>query len=179
MTAAMAIYGIVIMLTVPTFQGNTTLTLMSIFGLVNVLVILPTNIYEDWMMLQARSNSVGLKKAQPLTFGENALVVGFLVIANLIIGGVILFSIVIIVGPDLWGVLIGLYIGMNVVPIVLPKVEHLVSTETRTWPLKVLLLHFALVVTSVVLTAIAIVSQRPSKNIRRAFGTIGVINGAS
>lgn len=175
--AAMAIYGIVVFFTVLTFDSDAALLLMGIFGLVNVLIILPTNIYEDSMMLTARSNNVGLEKAQPLTCCENLIVVAFLVLANLIIIAVILVNIAILAGASLWPVLTGLYVAMNLIPAVLPKVEHLVSTETRVWPLKILLLHFALVVVSVIITAVSLTVKTPSRQVSRLFGAIGVLNG--
>eukprot|EP00632_Arachnochrysis_sp_CCMP2950_P015478 CAMPEP_0185694796 /NCGR_PEP_ID=MMETSP1164-20130828/4127_1 /TAXON_ID=1104430 /ORGANISM="Chrysoreinhardia sp, Strain CCMP2950" /LENGTH=116 /DNA_ID=CAMNT_0028361647 /DNA_START=39 /DNA_END=389 /DNA_ORIENTATION=+ len=66
---------------------------------------------------------------------------------------------------------------MNVIPLVLPKVEHLVSTETRTWPLKVLIVHFAFVVLAVLLMASVLATRNPSRSTRVFFGAIGVLNG--
>lgn len=175
--SAMAIYGIVLIVTIPTFDNETALLLMGVFGLINVLVILPTNIYEDSMMLKARSQGVGLEKAKALSCCENSIVVGFLFFANAFVMAAILLCVVILSGPNIWTPLIVVYVGMNVVPVILPKVEHLVSTEARTWPLKVLLFHFATVVMAVILIIITLSTQNSSRDVRILFGVVGTISG--
>ncbi|KAJ8603739.1 hypothetical protein CTAYLR_000259 [Chrysophaeum taylorii] len=179
-SSVMAAYGVIVLLTVSTFQSNTTLTMMGIFGLINALIILPTNFYEDAMMLRARSDNVGLNKSEPLNACENCIVVSYLVFANLLIA--LMFFLLIVVfatggNNKLWGLLSALYVVMNLIPAALPKVEHLVSTETRTWPLKGLLVHFAGVVVTIILTAVALGTQKTTRKVKVLFGAIGVING--
>lgn len=176
--ASMSVYTLSVVGTTWAFQSNAALALMSVFGVVNVIIILPTNIYEDSMLLIARTHNLGMDKAEPLGFFENLLVVGFIFVGNAIVVAVIVSALLLASGTlKTWLPLKVLYLLMNLIPIILPMVEHLVATEPRTWPLKGLIIQFVLVIAAVVFFVVALVAGSPSRTNQIFFATVGVING--
>uniref|UniRef100_A0A7S3NRB8 Uncharacterized protein n=1 Tax=Aureoumbra lagunensis TaxID=44058 RepID=A0A7S3NRB8_9STRA len=179
--AAMATYGIVVAITIVTlFQSEIALRLMAVCGLINVIVIVPTSIREFSYLHEARANGIGVDLGRPLNCCENLTVILFLLIANavLILGIVLALS---ILGSgqttgSLFKILFPVYIVMNIIPIVLPKIQHLIATEVRLWPVKCLIIHFFLVITTVIIF-IPTFARAQSTAVQRGLGAVGVING--
>ena len=180
MALSMALYGLIIFITLPTFQSSTALQLMGVFGVVNVLIILPTNIFENLHVLSARSRGVGLEKAKALTSCQSCFVSAFITTAYLFLTGTIVVCLALLgTGPAkaLWTLLTIFYVGINIIPILLPKVQHLVLTEVRTWPLKVLTFQFAYVIIAVLLIGAVLSGVKTSRRLKIVFGILGVANG--
>eukprot|EP00634_Sargassococcus_sp_CCMP2135_P003622 CAMPEP_0198659784 /NCGR_PEP_ID=MMETSP1467-20131203/33713_1 /TAXON_ID=1462469 /ORGANISM="unid. sp., Strain CCMP2135" /LENGTH=315 /DNA_ID=CAMNT_0044396163 /DNA_START=35 /DNA_END=982 /DNA_ORIENTATION=- len=181
MALAMALYGLVIFITIPTFRNSLALQLMGVFGVVNIIVILPTNIFENTHVLYARSHNVGLDKAVPLSGCANAFLMLFFGVAFLFLGGAIAVCLALLPTSDgsqlLWTLLTLFYVGLNVIPIVVPKIQHLVLTEVRTWPLKTLIAQYVTVLVAVILIGAVLSTVKTTRRLKIVFGILGVANG--
>ena len=180
MALAMAVYGIIIFVTLPTFQNTVALQLMGIFGVINVIVILPCNIFESLHVLHARSNGIGTENARPLECCALWFLNVFFFVAYFFLIGTIVICLALLANGGsqvLWALLTTFYVGINIVPIVVPKVQHLVLTEVRTWPLKCVIIQYAVVILAVILIGAVLGAVKTSRRLKIVFGALGVSNG--
>jgi hypothetical protein len=180
MSACMTTYAVVVMATLPFFKATAALKLMSLAGLVNVIICIPTNIREMFYLNRARAAGVGVGDAKPLSGCATAFVAAFWALGTALVLCMTGVALAILknkaTGGALWELMFLLYCVMNLVPLFLPKILHLVTTETSThWP-KLMIFHFCCVILSVVIMAPAIPLIK-KKSMQRMFGIVGVVNG--
>ena len=179
MAAAMGAYCLSVILTLPFFEMTAALKLMSLSGLVNVIICVPASFREMFYINRARTSGVG-NDGTPLGACDAAIVSGFWVLGTGLVVAMAIVALTILAngatGGSLWELLFVLYCVMNLVPFFLPKVTHLVTTETSTrWP-KLMMVHFVCVLISVFCMAPAIPMIK-KHSLQKAFGIVGVING--
>ena len=136
----MVLYALSVAATLGAWDSEKAIKMMGLGGLVNALVALPTEMRECYYLISARSRGIGVDKMVELGPGEKAAVNAFLAFCILLCFAV--YGNVAAVhalgdgrGPQFNSLLV-FYMLTNLIPFAAPKFFHLMQTETRIWPLK-------------------------------------------
>jgi len=179
-TAAMAVYGVVIGITLAWMENSTMLLLMAVCGLINVVILIPASIRELSLLHTSRSKGIGTTHSVTLSDKQNKILIFVLVFCYIVLLGCTSVSTIIIATLDdggvLWYVLLGFYVCLNILVLITPRVAHWVETDTQLWPIQQFIgLNVAVLVTSICLTISFFILD--DDDIKRLFGVIGVVNG--
>ena len=176
----MVLYALSVAATLGAWDSEKAIKMMGLGGLVNALVALPTEMRECYYLISARSRGIGVDKMVELGPCEKAAVNAFLAFCILLCFGV--YGNVAAVhalgdgrGPQFNSLLVFYMLNM-LVPFVAPKFFHLMQTEPRIWPLKLMLFNFGQAF--VALFAIgSCVGKAKAHSFHVTFGVMGTING--
>ena len=176
----MVLYNLIVAVTLPAWKSEKALMAMGLGGLVNALVALPTEMREAYFLISARQRGIGLEGMKELSSGEKlalncflafVITLCFVVYANVLAVHVIGDG----HGPQFNSLLVFYMLNM-LVPFVAPKFFHLMQTEPRVWPLKLMLFNFGQAF--VALFAIgSCVGKAKAHSFQVTFGVMGTING--